>query len=76
MDPEESLREYKTIFVSTNRPDEMESFRASRRGSVQPAMASGVACTGHRFRVFYMSSVLHFDSHGLCGRTHGSINGT
>ena len=30
--PEESLREYKTIFVSANRPEEMEWFRASRKG--------------------------------------------
>ena len=55
MDPEESLREYKIIFVSTNHPEEMESFRASRKGNVQVGivgclrggMVSAATCTGY-----------------------------
>ena len=55
MDPEASLREYKITFVSTNRPEEMESFRASRKGKVQAGivgclrggMISPAACTGY-----------------------------
>lgn len=35
-----SLREYKMIFVSANRPEEIESFRASCKGSVQEAIVS------------------------------------
>jgi hypothetical protein len=35
-----SLREYKMIFISANRPVEIESFRASCKGSVQEAMVS------------------------------------
>jgi len=34
MVPEESLRENRIIFVSANFPEDMESFNASRRGSV------------------------------------------
>lgn len=66
MAPEESLLEYKTIFVSTSRPEEMESVRASRKGCVQ-AMVSGMAFAGHRFRGFYMRPALRFDSRGMCG---------
>ena len=45
MAPEESLREYKMIFVSTNRPEEIESFRASRNGRVQ-SLAIGIGIGG------------------------------
>jgi len=38
--PEESLRENKIIFVSANRPEDIESFNACRRGSVWGAIAS------------------------------------
>ena len=34
MVPEESLRENRTIFVSANLPEDMESFNASRKASV------------------------------------------
>jgi len=34
MVPEESLRENRIILVSVNFPEDMESFKASRRGSV------------------------------------------
>ena len=47
MIPEASLREYKMIFVSANRPEEMESLNASRKGSVQGTMTSGVEHRGH-----------------------------
>ena len=66
MAPEESLLEYKTIFVSTSRPEEMESVRASRKGCVQ-AMVSGMAFTSHRLRDFYMRSALQFNPRGMCG---------
>ena len=34
-----SLREYKITFVSANRPEEVESFRASRKGNAQIAIS-------------------------------------
>ena len=37
--PEESLRENRIIFVSENFPEDMESFNASRRGSVYGVIA-------------------------------------
>ena len=47
MIPEAFLREYKMIFVSANRPEEMEWFSASRKGSVQVLTTSRVERTGH-----------------------------
>ena len=52
MAPEESLREYKMIFVSTNRPEEMESFRASRNGRVQSlAIGFGIGGGMHKLLI-------------------------
>ena len=43
--PEAFLREYRMIFVSANRPEEMDRFRASRKGGVQAGIVSSVVCT-------------------------------
>jgi len=43
--PEESLRENRIISVSANLPEDIESFKASRRGSVERAIASTLVGT-------------------------------
>ena len=53
--PEESLRENKIIFVSTNFPDDMESFNASRNEGVQVGIGSTSVRSGRCRPCVYQS---------------------
>ena len=59
------LREYKMILVSVNRPEEMESLRASRKGKVQ----AGIANVGGGTADVYQSRSLadEIRSREMCG---------
>ena len=55
MMPEESLREYRIIFVSVNRPEGMERLRASHKGRVKRAITVSTAeHTNHGLGSIYM----------------------
>ena len=61
MVPEAVFREYRITFVSSNRPEVREAFRASRRGSGQGAIVSKLVAS-HLFWAKYMCQGLLFSA--------------